>query len=272
VFLGVVMALYWGTQRTRPGFGLWTVSAVLGAVACILLIARAACPEFVTTMVIPGVLIVGTVLRLEGLRRFLGRPTFDYRTLLLPVVALALLAMFAYAREDRFAQVLVTAAAMAAIYWAMVVVAMTRTEERRRLLRMAIGGLCLVYGMLLLGYGISWMARSDEHPLDEIGLSNLLFFVLAVLFEIGWAAACLTLDSMLTADAREAAYSVTESERSRLAEIVACLPDATWATDGERRVIAWNRAAEALTLVPAGDVVGKSYDDGARAALGGGGP
>jgi len=134
---------------------------------------------------------------------------------------------------------------------------------------MLLGALSMIYGLVLVGYGISWVIRSEEHPLDEIGLPNLVFFILVMFFEIGWAMMCLILDSKLAADAREAAHLATESERGQLAEILACLPDATWAVDAERRTVAWNRAAEELTLVPAEDVVGRLYDEGRARGPGG---
>jgi len=47
-----------------------------------------------------------------------------------------------------------------------------------------------------------------------------------------------------------------ESKR-RLTDIIDFLPDATFAIDREGRVVAWNRAMEAMTGVAAGDMIGK---------------
>lgn len=55
---------------------------------------------------------------------------------------------------------------------------------------------------------------------------------------------------------RRADLSRIESEK-RLADIINFLPDATFAIDRDGRVIAWNRAIEEMTGIPAADMLGK---------------
>ena len=54
--------------------------------------------------------------------------------------------------------------------------------------------------------------------------------------------------------------ALRNSER-RLADIINFLPDATFAIDGEGRVIAWNRAMEEMTGLKAGAIVGKGNSE-----------
>ncbi len=56
---------------------------------------------------------------------------------------------------------------------------------------------------------------------------------------------------------KRAAEAIKESER-RLADIINFLPDATLVIDREGRVIAWNRALEAMTGIKAEEILGKS--------------
>lgn len=57
-------------------------------------------------------------------------------------------------------------------------------------------------------------------------------------------------------DLKSAEEALRESEQ-RLYDIINFLPDATYAIDRERRVIAWNRAIEEMTGVKASDMLGK---------------
>jgi PAS domain S-box-containing protein len=57
-------------------------------------------------------------------------------------------------------------------------------------------------------------------------------------------------------DKRRAERDLRESEK-RLTDIINFLPDATFAIDREGRVIAWNRAIEELTGIPAAEMLGK---------------
>jgi PAS domain S-box-containing protein len=54
----------------------------------------------------------------------------------------------------------------------------------------------------------------------------------------------------------KAGHERLETEE-RLRQIIQFLPDATFAIDTEGKVIAWNRAMERMTGVPAGDILGK---------------
>ncbi|HEX3000962.1 MAG TPA: response regulator, partial [Methanoregula sp.] len=55
---------------------------------------------------------------------------------------------------------------------------------------------------------------------------------------------------------RQAEHALLDSER-RLADLINFLPDATFAIDPDGNVIAWNKAIEEMTGVPAGDILGK---------------
>ena len=52
-------------------------------------------------------------------------------------------------------------------------------------------------------------------------------------------------------------YSAAQETQRRLADIINFLPDATLVIDAEGRVIAWNRAIEEMTGIPAQDMLGK---------------
>jgi len=56
---------------------------------------------------------------------------------------------------------------------------------------------------------------------------------------------------------RKRVEQALRDSRQRLHDIIEFLPDATFAIDRERKVIAWNRATEELTGVPASDMLGK---------------
>jgi len=55
---------------------------------------------------------------------------------------------------------------------------------------------------------------------------------------------------------RQAEAALSESEK-RLADLINFLPDATFAIDINRKVIAWNRAIEEMTGIPAASILGK---------------
>jgi len=52
-------------------------------------------------------------------------------------------------------------------------------------------------------------------------------------------------------------YSTTQESQRRLTDIINFLPDATLVIDADGHVIAWNRAVEEMTGVPAEEMLGK---------------
>jgi diguanylate cyclase (GGDEF)-like protein/PAS domain S-box-containing protein len=63
-------------------------------------------------------------------------------------------------------------------------------------------------------------------------------------------------NSMNITERRQIEEELREN-RSRLADIVTFLPDATLAIDKEKRIIIWNKAIEEMTGVPAAEMIGK---------------
>lgn len=57
---------------------------------------------------------------------------------------------------------------------------------------------------------------------------------------------------------RKLAAQQIEAERRRLLDIIEFLPDATFAINNDKRVIAWNRAMEMVTGVPKAEILGKT--------------
>jgi PAS domain S-box-containing protein len=86
-------------------------------------------------------------------------------------------------------------------------------------------------------------------------------------FDIALTIVFITMTHQRTAADLEAAQVAAERSRDRLADIIAFLPDATFAVDADKHVIAWNRAAEELVGLPAAHVLGKPYASTVAAAM-----
>lgn len=153
IFLSVVMFAYWRTQRVYPGFGLWSLCNATVAVIWILFFPRGHIPAFISIVIASDLAIVAVILRLEGLRRYLGRRRFDYRTLAIPVVGFALLVYFTSASSNAYARTAISTLVIALVVWVMAWLVWARAEGRYRLIYGAIGTLWLLYGAMNLARG-----------------------------------------------------------------------------------------------------------------------
>jgi PAS domain S-box-containing protein len=270
IFLSLVILAYWRTQRVYPGFGLWSLCNAMVAVIWVLFFLRGHIPAFVSIVIPTSLALVAAILRLEGLRRFLGRERFDLRTIAVPLVGLILLVYFTSGRNDPYARTAISVIVVALVVWTMAWLVIVRATGRHRMTYAAIGALWLLYGALNFGRGIYWLALGQGNPLLQSSQMNVVYYVASIVFDIAWTVIFITMTHQRTALDLETAQEVAEESRDSLADLVAFLPDATFAVNERGEVISWNRAAEDLTGVGAGEVLGRSYRDSAIKLLGAG--
>jgi PAS domain S-box-containing protein len=268
IFLSLVMVVYWRTQRVYPGFGLWTACNATVAFLWVLFFLRGYIPSVVAIVVPTELSIVAAVLRLEGLRRFLGRKKFDYRTLLLPVVLLAVVLYFTLVHDSAYVRTAVSTISIGLVVWVLAGLVILRAEGRHRRTYLAIGSLWALYGVMNFARGIYWAVVTQGTPLLEPNGFNEFYYSASILFDIAWTVIFLTMNHQRTTQDLETAQESAENSGNRLADIIAFLPDTTFAVNEDRRVIAWNRAAEELTGVPAEDILGKVYDEEVASIVG----
>ena len=71
VALCILMMFIWRTNKTYPGFGLWTLANISAAVGCVFLFLYGTAPDFVT-VIIANIFTFGSLLLcFSGNRRFL---------------------------------------------------------------------------------------------------------------------------------------------------------------------------------------------------------
>jgi PAS domain S-box-containing protein len=268
IFLSLVMVVYWRTQRVYPGFGLWTACNVAVAFMWVLFFLRGYVPLVVAVVVPTELSIVAAVLRLEGLRRFLGREKFDYRTLLLPSLLLAVLLYFTLADNNAYVRTAVSTISIAIVVWALAWLVITRPDERHRRTYRVIGSLWALYGVMNFTRGIYWAVVAQGAPLLDPNGFNEFYYSASIVFDIAWTIIFLMMNHQRTTRDLAAAQDSAENSRSQLADIIAFLPDTTFAVNEDREVIAWNRAAEELTGVGADYILGKVYDGEVASILG----
>jgi PAS domain S-box-containing protein len=268
IFLSLVMVLYWRTQKVYPGFGLWTLCNISVGLMWVLFFLRGRIPLGVA-IVLPNLLAsLALILRLEGLRRFLGRARFDFRMLALPALVLVLQLVLTYAHDNVYARTAVTTLSVGLVVSVMAALVFVRASGANRFTYAVIGLMWLLYGLFNVSRGVYWLVVDQGNPLLEPGMVNELYYTATMLFDIGWTVVFVTMNHQRTALELAGAQVAAETARDQLADIVAFLPDATFAVDSERRVIAWNRAAEELIGLFAADVMGRSYAESVAPALG----
>jgi len=271
VFVCLAMIVYMSVQRVPPGFGLWAVSSGLIGFSCWGLADQEHLPQPVVILVIPGLILVAAILRMQAVRQFFGRKSMDLWLLLLPLVPVAIISLFTYVWENAGARIMVTAVGIAAAAWAMAAVSMRGRIRPLPWFHRLVAALFVGYGGLWLGSGIHWLVKGWGFPLQDVDTHAIIFFTIITAYELFWLVTLLVISAKRRADELEAAQRELLMAQRQLEDVVAFLPDATFALDKEQKVIAWNRAIAAKTGVPVSEVLGMHWHSGAAQKLVGGG-
>jgi PAS domain S-box-containing protein len=268
ILLCGIMGAYWRTQRVYPGFGLWTACNATLAVIWVLYFLRGSIPAWVSIIVPTDLALVAAILRLEGVRRYLGRPRFDFRTAAVPAAGLALFLYFTFIHDSPYIRTGIAMVAIALVVWAIAVLLIRRAQGPHRLTYLGIAVLFVLYAAMSFARGLYWAFQSTGSPLFAETTFNEAYFAASIVFDISWTVTFLVMNHQRMAEELAGAKAQIESSRNQLADIVSFLPDATFAVNGAREVIAWNRAAEELTGKSAGQVMGRLYEDSVGPVLG----
>lgn len=108
------------------------------------------------------------------------------------------------------------------------------------------------------------VATPEEEALAMMeGFKNRWMLIIGVM-TIGWFSLAYFLLRAMAVIREEKKRKTVEdalfSANQKLNDIIEFLPDATLVLDGEKKIIAWNKAMEEMTGVPKAEVIGKSND------------
>ena len=78
IVLCAAMFVAWRTQKTYPGFGLWTLSKVPNALGWLLIGLRGLIPDWASVLLGNGFLLFSPLFSFEGIREFRGKPARDW--------------------------------------------------------------------------------------------------------------------------------------------------------------------------------------------------
>lgn len=257
VFLAAATVGYWRTQRVYPGFGLWTLCRVAIAAAYVFYTLRGLAPDALTIVAANELVVLATLFRLEGIRRFLGAARISRTSIALAIANLVFLTALLYlfdSSEWRFAAVISTVAAtdIVGIY-----LLATRGRASYRPLTVFVGILAAVNTVIAIGRMVQWFLEPSGATLLAPTVGNIAYYLLLIVIDIAWAGVFISLNNQRATDDLAAARAEVDHARDRLELTLALLPDPTFVVDGEGRLIAWNRAMEEMTGAKAAEVIGK---------------
>lgn len=215
ILLSCVMFFFWLVQKTYSGFTEWVITAFLAAVLYILFLLRGVAPAFLSYLVANSGLSAILILRLQGTKRYFGRPSVSLFYLLIPASVFFLYAYFYYIEDSIqyrtfFLSISITIMTIA-LAWEFY-----RNRNRGNpALNLMVAALNLIYGTLFFVRGIMILSNHNYRFLMNSPYETF-FFVIAPLFEITWNVCFIMLNQQRTEEElREALASAEDANRAK---------------------------------------------------------
>ncbi|MGC7873779.1 GGDEF domain-containing protein [Desulfosporosinus sp. SYSU MS00001] len=195
------MLIYWKTQKTYPGFGSWTVSHILAAVMCFLVLARPIIPVFFSIVVGNSLAVSVMLVRYEGVRHFTGKVEFDKRNLISLLVFIVIITYYTFVDNSPLFRLFSLSFWLTCYAGLIAFNLIQKSTSSNRLTSWTIGLLHLVYCIFLNARTYLWIINpADRDTLAPVPINIIFSFaehILVIMIAISFLMLniqCLTSD------------------------------------------------------------------------------
>ncbi len=187
VMLSITITLIWLTRKTYPGFGAWAAGTAAWTVGFLLISLRGMIPPLFTIVLANVFLIAAAALYLEGTHRFRGAPGRRIGSLLVPLVAYALLvAYFTYVDNDTGVRIILLSLSLALFYGVCAWELLANTPSGQRFSYLFTGSLFGLHALFLFVRAIATALDPGPHDLYVPSMMQAATFLVSVFFGVAW--------------------------------------------------------------------------------------
>ena len=269
VCLWLIVLLWWHNRDRFAGTAFWVVDFVFQTAALFLIIMRETIPDWISMVLSNTMVIVGSILGILGLERFMRKKGPQIQNYLIVILFIFFQSYFALVRPSLALRDLNIAVALLLIGLQYVWLMWHRVEPSQRSLTFGVGMVMAFYCML----SSARIARFFISPdLDSNYLQPTSFFAGLVLISYQVLFLLLTYSLVLMVNKFLIMESSAEIVERKLVEealraseqyahnVINSSLDMIIATDHERRIVEFNRAATKVFGYKREEVIGKNVD------------
>eukprot|EP01022_Parablepharisma_sp_SALTPOND_P016361 TRINITY_DN2385_c0_g5_i1.p2 TRINITY_DN2385_c0_g5~~TRINITY_DN2385_c0_g5_i1.p2 ORF type:complete len:412 (+),score=124.89 TRINITY_DN2385_c0_g5_i1:251-1486(+) len=251
------MAFVAFTQKTYPGYKQWTLGTRAGAFGWLLTMLRELIPEAASVMAGNLAFVGGVALIYGGTCLFLGRKSWPWLQVAVPVACMGGLAWFLWGRDLIGMRVMVLSLSLAALLSPAAWMLVRHAPRGRRALYWGVGGVIFAFCVALLVRGLTMIKAGPSYNMMAPDSLQAAFFFFFALVLILWTMGFIFINGQRVSDELSRAQAELAVTADSMERILDFLPDPTWVIDREGRVVFWNRAMEELTGAKAEEMLGK---------------
>jgi len=181
--LALILLVFWKTQKTYEGFGIWTLASVLASLGYLLLMLRGDIPAALSIVAANICIVLAVIMRLDSMDRFSGLrkvPALLY-AVIIPFIALIL--YFSFVSDSVAYRGLVTAAVIIPVLVLLAGAVLWYGKKENRLICTIFAAALAIFAVIYALRSVYWVFIAPQTVFSDDAL-NSLFFVIALVVDI----------------------------------------------------------------------------------------
>jgi diguanylate cyclase (GGDEF)-like protein/PAS domain S-box-containing protein len=199
-FMSLGLWIYGKSQKTYPGFRLWLAGMVISALTYTLFALRGVAPDLLTIPLANAMGVLGSVIRLEGIKQFAGEKKVWYPNFIWPVLVFVAVSFFTFVRDDILARNTIFSIVTMLVAWRVSWILLRTKWSESPIISRFFALLLFLYGLTLAARGISWFIWPENRGLTATTPFNSIYFMLVLIFDISWPICLILLNGQRMAD------------------------------------------------------------------------
>lgn len=196
LYMSIMLFLYSRGQKIYPGFWLWMTGNLLALTTYILFAARDLIPAFFSIPLANGLGILGTVFRLEGMKKFFDQKARVWLpNFLIPILILFVQTYFTFVVDDLRIRNAVFSIVTSIMALRMCHLLVSNSKKDTQALTLFFGAILLMFAIGQIVRTINWYAWTDNRGILVSSPFNSVAVTFLMIFDISWGVYLILLNS-----------------------------------------------------------------------------
>lgn len=185
-YMFIILLIYGFSQKTYPGYRYWLASQLIYIFVYGFFGLRGVLPDFFSIMLANTLVALAGVLRLEGIKRFVGQEKFWLPNLAIPISVFVVFLYFSGENDSALARNTFISLLGVLLSLRVAWVLWRYRMPNSTILSGFLAGTLTFYALVLTTRAIFWIVFPEQRDILANNLPNTIYTTLSLVFELSW--------------------------------------------------------------------------------------